>query len=131
MPAFCFIDEVAEVVQNERITAFFTLKGDEEFLEDHFKGFPVMPGVLMLEALVQAASRLLAASKAEPDPRFRLVKVEEVRFGRFVKPGSRVQIDAKILKSENGQVTLEGKLDLPGSVKGRTLTANIVLEAVA
>ena len=59
---FCFIDKVVEIRKNEFLTAVFKLKGSEEFLKDHFEGFPVMPGVLLLEALKQASERLWAAS---------------------------------------------------------------------
>ena len=80
-----------EVKKGQSITAFFTLKGNEEFLLDHFEGFPVMPGVLLLESVKQAASRLLemeAASQA----RYRLSKAPVLKFGQFVKPGSRLKV---------------------------------------
>ena len=56
---FGFIDKISEVEKDQSITAFFTLKGSEEFLQDHFEGFPVMPGVLLLESLKQAATLII------------------------------------------------------------------------
>ncbi len=59
MSVFSFVDRIVEFKKNESLTAHFTLRGDEEFLEDHFNGFPVMPGVLLLEAVKQAAAAFL------------------------------------------------------------------------
>ena len=128
---FCFIDKVIEIRKNESITALYRLKGSEEFLQDHFEGFPVMPGVLLLEALKQAASRLLEDS--EPGNRnFRLVSAEDIKFGQFVKPGTELRIEARLVRRDGSARFFEGRIDLGGTSeqagRRRAITANLVLE---
>lgn len=130
MSVFRFIDRVDEVRPDDGLTASFTLKGSEEFLEDHFGGFPVMPGVLMLEALKQASRRYLELS--EGPAAWRLVSAENVKFGQFVKPGGELKITAKLVKKEEGRRTFDGRIDLlpAGDVRGgRALSAAITLGA--
>ena len=130
---FCFIDKVAEVKKNESLTAFFTLKGSEEFLQDHFKGFPVMPGVLLLESLKQAAQSLLVLSDGEKAPYYRLTRAEDVRFGHFVKPDSGLKIFVQQLAKKGDSVPFEGRIELlgpEGTAGKKALTARIVLEPV-
>jgi 3-hydroxyacyl-[acyl-carrier-protein] dehydratase len=130
---FCFIDEVAEVKRNESLTAFFTLRGSEEFLRDHFDGFPVMPGVLLLESLRQAAAALLASSAGGNGRPYRLRSAEDVRFGQFVKPGSRLRIFVQRLAGDAHSVTFDGRIDLVSGPEGagkKALTARIALGPV-
>ncbi len=131
MGAFSFIDRIAEVKKNETLTAFYTLKGSEEFLKDHFDGFPVMPGVLLLETLAQAASKLLVLSKDTPGDFFRLVSVGEVKFGRFIKPESELKIVVRLLKKEGSFRSFEGRIDWVNDPENRlpkkALTANLTL----
>ena len=128
MTAFCFIDKVAEVKKRESLTALYTLKGAEEFLQDHFEGFPVMPGVLLLESLKQAASRLMGLSGESKPPFFRLARAEEVKFGQFVRPGNLLKIFVRQLKEEGCFVFFEGRIDQENGRK--VLTAKLVLEPV-
>ncbi len=132
LSVFCFVDEVLEVKKNESLTASFTLRGDEEFLQDHFDGFPVMPGVLLLESLKQAASKLLEFSEVFKTAFFRLAAAEEVKFGQFVKPGNNLKIFVKLLKREETFVFLEGRIDLVSETASpkKALTANFVLTPV-
>jgi 3-hydroxyacyl-[acyl-carrier-protein] dehydratase len=103
------------------------LTGDEEFLKDHFSGFPVMPGVLLLEALKQASGRLLD-SRSD----YRLVWAENVKFGQFVKPGSRLRIQSKFLKTEDSLHIFDGRIDLMNAAgdapQGKALTASLALK---
>jgi len=108
---FSFVDNVSEVKKSQSITAFFTLKGTEEFLLDHFEGFPVMPGVLLLESLKQAATRLLDASLRD-GTRYRLKDVPVVRFGQFVKPGCRFRIWVEWVREKADQVDFEGRVNI-------------------
>jgi 3-hydroxyacyl-[acyl-carrier-protein] dehydratase len=132
MTVFSFLDEVAEVKKNEEVTAFFLLRGDEEFLNDHFEGFPVMPGVLQLEALKQAAVRLLSESHARPAWAYRLVEARDVRFGQFVRPGSRLKINVRLVRQHGSRLSCTGRMDLiqNGAPAGRSLSADLEFESV-
>ena len=121
MKVFSFIDDIAELKKNESVTASYTLKGNEEFLEDHFQDFPVMPGVLMLESLKQAASVLLSATFGRDSSTYRMASVEEARFGQFVRPGNALKILVRLVKTENSTYYFDGRADL--SSGGKALTA--------
>lgn len=83
---FDLVDRVLEV-SAERIVTVKNVSCAEEYLLDHFPTFPVLPGVMMLEAMVQAARRLL--EHAEPaGERWVLGRVRALKYGRFVKPGA-------------------------------------------
>src|SRR3989338_5312382 len=124
--AFSFIDGVTELKKNESVTAFYTLKGTEEFLKDHFDRFPVMPGVLMLESMRQAAALLLAETQG-PAAYFRIAEAQDLKFGQFVRPGNRLNIFARILKTENRKHFFEARIDLEGETTRKALTANFAL----
>lgn len=132
MTVFSFLDEVAEVKKNEEVTAFFLLRGDEEFLNDHFEGFPVMPGVLQLEALKQAAVRLLSESQSRPAWAYRLAEARDVRFGQFVRPGNRLKIHVRLVRQSGDRVTCSGRMELisNGTSAGRSLSADLEFESV-
>ena len=128
MSVFRFLDTVAELKTDKSLTAFFTLRGDEEFLKDHFDGFPVMPGVLLLEALAQAAAELLVSSK--PKERFyRLAEAASVRFGQFVRPGNRVRLGVQLLERRPLFIRFSGRIDLADGrgAGNKVLTADFAL----
>ena len=134
MSVFCFIDKITELERNQSVTALYTLKGNEEFLKDHFADFPVMPGVLLVEALKQAASELLVSSRQTGPKFYRLVEAQEVKFGQFVRPGTSLRIMARMLKEEANRNFFEGRIDAfvtenSGSTR-KVLTANLSLEPV-
>lgn len=92
-----------------------------------------MPGVLLLESLAQAAAKLLAESDGGGGKFYRIVWVEGVRFGQFVKPGTKLKIFARLLKQERGVSFLEGRIDLmePESDGGhgpKALSASLALQ---
>jgi 3-hydroxyacyl-[acyl-carrier-protein] dehydratase len=101
---FRLIDQVLEQTDT-RIVAVKNVSSAEEYLGDHFPTFPVLPGVFMLEALVQAARRLLG----DDGRRFVLGGVKALRYGTFVKPGETLHLQVDLLKrSEDGVVTFKG-----------------------
>ncbi len=127
---FQFLDGVSEWRKGESLTARFRLTGKEEFLKDHFEGFPVMPGVLMLESLKQAASLLLSASGEFDRPIWRLVAVHDARFGQFVKPGNHLKVTVRKARTNGQAEVVDGRLDLladDGSPRARALLAQIEL----
>lgn len=126
MSAFGFIDKVVEFKKEDSLTACYTLTGKEEFLRDHFKDFPVMPGVLLLETAKQAAVSLLRLSSGQ-EKAYRLKAVEEVRFGQFVKPGSELKIFVRLLKNMSGTSVFNSRIDLASAPFGKALSAIMTL----
>ncbi len=95
-PPFRFVDRVLALDPGVSVSASWTITGDEAWLAGHFPGNPVVPGVLLVEALAQAGA---IAVLAHPDYVGRLPLfggVEEVRFRRQVVPGDTVQLHVEI-----------------------------------
>ncbi len=103
---FKLIDNVIEQTDT-RIVAIKTVTSAEEYLGDHFPSFPVLPGVMMIEALVQAGRRLAAVKTG--DPRYVLGEVKALRYGSFVRPGEALQVEVTILKENDGQLKCKGE----------------------
>ncbi len=85
---FNLVDNVL-VKESDRITAIKQVSMAEEYLADHFPTFPVLPGVMMVETMVQAA-RLMLADRG--DPRLVLGEVQAIKFGSFVRPGEVLEV---------------------------------------
>ena len=94
---FLLVDRVLELEPNRRILAMKSVSINEPFFQGHFPGHPVMPGVLVLEALAQAGGLLtqlsLGASAADKqDKLFYLVKIDNAKFSRMVVPGDQLEL---------------------------------------
>lgn len=92
---FLLVDRVLEFEVNKRIVAYKNVTANEDFFNGHFPHNPVMPGVLVLEALAQAGGMLTQIShNAEAGNRlFYLVKIDNARFSRMVSPGDRLDLE--------------------------------------
>jgi 3-hydroxyacyl-[acyl-carrier-protein] dehydratase len=113
-PPFLLVDEIVELEPGVRCVALRTLRGDDFWFAGHFPGNPVMPGVLIVEALAQTAT--LAAAGAGPgEGRIGLFAgIDKVRFKRVVKPGDTLRLEAEIT-SVHGAV---GKAAVKATVDG-------------
>ncbi len=105
---FNLVDRVIEQAP-DRIVTLKQVSAAEEYLQDHFPTFPVLPGVLMLEAMVQAGRRI---ADARGDRRFVLGRVRALKYGRFVKPGAGLRVEVSLLK-----VLEDGSLDFKGEAR--------------
>lgn len=122
---FTLIDRVTEFSPGERITAIKNLSLAEEYLADHFPGFPVMPGVLMLEAMTQAGAWLIRASEDFAHSVVLLKEARNVRFASFVEPSETLVVSATILEQDARQT----KIKAEGAVGSRaTVSARLTLE---
>jgi 3-hydroxyacyl-[acyl-carrier-protein] dehydratase len=122
---FSLIDRIDELEPGTRIVAVKTLSMAEEYLADHFPGFPVMPGVLMLEAMTQAGAWLVRASEEFAHSMVVLREARNVKYGQFVQPGQTLQVSAEIVSQTDRETTLKAR----GTVEGQTtVSARLVLE---
>src|SRR5262245_2071231 len=99
---FNLVDRIVEVQPGRLIRAVKNLTLGEEYLADHFPTFPVMPGVLMLETVVEAGAWLLRLSE---DYRHSVIVLREtriVKYGSFVVPGGRLNVTAELVERQDG-----------------------------
>jgi len=100
---FLLVDRVVELEPNKRIRAIKNVTINEPFFLGHFPGHPVMPGVLVLEALAQAGGLLTQLSVArKPDDAeqlFYLVKIDNARFSRMVVPGDQLDMEVVLKRT--------------------------------
>ena len=94
---FLLVDRVVALEPNTRLTAIKNVTVNEPFFQGHFPGHPVMPGVLVIEAMAQAAGLLTQLSAGPRDPEenlmYYLVKVDKARFSRTVVPGDQLVLE--------------------------------------
>lgn len=95
---FLLLDRVVEFDPGKRVVAWKNLTINEPFFQGHFPTRPVMPGVLVVEALAQAGGVLyqLTNGGGDDDKLFYLVKVENARFSRMIVPGDRLELEVVI-----------------------------------
>jgi 3-hydroxyacyl-[acyl-carrier-protein] dehydratase len=102
---FLLVDRVLEVDPGKSIHAYKNLTINEPFFRGHFGHYPVMPGVLILESLAQAAgilSFITAGERPDDHSLFYFVGVDEARFKRPVVPGDQLHLHVEILKRMRG-----------------------------
>lgn len=115
---FSLVDRVLEQSEH-RIVTLKQVTRAEEYLLDHFTTYPVLPGVFMLESMVQAA-RILASRYEDPASRpFVLGRVRALKYGTFVRPGYaiRVEIDRTTSSVGPGASAGSGEMDFKGVVR--------------
>jgi 3-hydroxyacyl-[acyl-carrier-protein] dehydratase len=95
---FLLIDKITGCTPGESITAVKNVSINEPFFQGHFPGNPVMPGVLIIEAMAQAGGVLshITAGTTEPKPLYYLVSVDETRFRRPVTAGDQLVITVTV-----------------------------------
>jgi 3-hydroxyacyl-[acyl-carrier-protein] dehydratase len=121
---FNLLDGIVEVRLGQGLRAFKNLTLGEEYLADHFPTFPVMPGVLMLQTLVEAGSWLLRATDDFAHSVTVLREVRNVKYGTFMEPGRRMSLEVELGERNGGLATLKGKGEVDGQA---TVSARLVL----
>jgi 3-hydroxyacyl-[acyl-carrier-protein] dehydratase len=89
---FLLLDEVVELAPGERVVARKRVREDEWYLSGHFPGRPIMPGVLIVEAMAQTGAVAVLADEANRGKLALFAGIDDVRFKRIVEPGDELEL---------------------------------------
>lgn len=126
---FTLVDRIESLVPGESITAVKSVSSAEEYLADHFPGFAVLPGVMMVETLVQAGAWLIRATDDFRDSVVLLKQARAVKFNNFVRPGQSLVVTLSIASRGEGETTLraQGTVDGQNAVSAKLTLAHFNL----
>jgi len=111
------LDRVIEIVRTKRIVALKNVTINEPFFNGHFPGYPIMPGVLIVEAMAQAGAALLFTEVTERDDKLLVFTgIERARFRRPVVPGDQLRIEVDVLAYRGIAGRLQGKAYVEGKL---------------
>src|SRR6476646_1389564 len=121
------IDRVTNFVRKERITAIKNVSFNEPFFAGHFPGAPIMPGVLIVEAIAQAGGALLLTEVPDRDDKLMVFTgIEKAKFRRQVVPGDQVRIEVEVLAWREGSGRKAVRMQGVASVDGKRAAEAIV-----
>jgi beta-hydroxyacyl-ACP dehydratase FabZ len=126
---FLLVDRVIEIVPGRRIVAIKNVTINEPFFQGHFPGAPVMPGVLVIEALAQAGAVLLLSDI--PDRASKLVYftgIDAARFRRPVVPGDQIRLTMDVLKLRSRTCKMRGTAEVQGEVAAEAEIMSALVE---
>lgn len=112
---FLLIDRVEELVPGERVVAVKNVTVNEPFFQGHFPDFPVMPGVLILEALAQAGAVMMLREEEGPKIPF-FAGIDKARFRRPVVPGDCLRLELTVLRQRLGSCRMQAKASVGDEV---------------
>jgi 3-hydroxyacyl-[acyl-carrier-protein] dehydratase len=130
---FLLIDRVLEIERRKRIVALKCVTINEPFFQGHFPGIPIMPGVLLVEAMAQAGGVLLLTEVEDrSDKLIVFTGIEKARFRRPVVPGDQVRFEVELLAWKamggaiivrmSGKALVEGKVACEGTVSAQMVS---------
>jgi 3-hydroxyacyl-[acyl-carrier-protein] dehydratase len=121
---FNLVDRITEVQPGKSLRAEKNLTLGEEYLADHFPTFPVMPGVLMLETLVEASAWLLRLTDDFRHSVIALREARNVKFGKFMEPGKCMAVTVELDEEGDGWASFKGAGESEGQ---STVSAKLTL----
>lgn len=122
---FSQIDRITQIIDGQSLTAVKCLSLSEEYLQDHFPRCPLMPGVIMVEAMFQASMWLMRTIDLFRHPMVALRGARNIRFRELVEPGDPLTIETKLTKAEGDRAEFLAS----GSVHGQAaVSGRLVLE---
>lgn len=115
---FLLVDRVLEFEAGVHIKAYKNITFNESFFQGHFPGQPIMPGVLILEALAQAGALFVVKSLdiTAADKLFLFTGIDAAKFRRPVVPGDKLMLEAKVLRHKMNIWKMEGRATVDGEL---------------
>lgn len=114
---FLLIDRVVEMERKQRIVAIKNVTMNEPHFQGHFPDYPIMPGVLMVEAIAQTGGALLLTEIPDRDSKLMVFTgIENARFRRPVTPGDQLRIEVTVLNWRSRAVRMQGNITVDGNL---------------
>jgi 3-hydroxyacyl-[acyl-carrier-protein] dehydratase len=126
---FLLIDRVVEFEPTKRLVAIKNVTINEPFFQGHFPGYPIMPGVLVVEAMAQAGGMIMMAELPDRDRKLVVFTgIERAKFRRPVTPGDQLRIEVEVLSMRTRAGRIQGRAMVDGKLACEaTLTCQVVL----
>ena len=112
---FILIDSIVEMTPGKSIVAVRDISPEDDYFQDHFPGFPVVPGVLLTEMMAQTAGKCLDAER-KPRGKAMLAKIRSASFRRWVRPGQRAFVDAEINTNQDRLATAKCRVRVDNEI---------------
>jgi 3-hydroxyacyl-[acyl-carrier-protein] dehydratase len=126
---FLLIDRVVEFEPGKRITAIKNVTFNEPFFQGHFPGAPIMPGVLVIEAMAQAGGLVLLGTIDEPQSKVMLFTgIDKAKFRRPVVPGDTLRIEMTLLRFNGRMCRLHGEALVDGKLAAEAVVSSILVD---
>jgi 3-hydroxyacyl-[acyl-carrier-protein] dehydratase len=106
---FLLVDRIVELEEGKRAVGIKNVSANEPFFQGHFPGYPVMPGVLIMEALAQVGAVVLLKMPEYVGHLAFYAGLDEVKFKQQVVPGDQLRLEVELLKMKHGIGVAEGK----------------------
>ena len=125
---FLLIDRIVEIEPLKRIVAIKNVTINEPFFQGHFPGVPIVPGVIIIEAMAQAGAVLLFSEVKDRENKLLLfTSIEEAKFRKPVGPGDQLRLEVSVIRYKLGYAKLRGE----ARVDGQLVTEAIIASALA
>ena len=126
---FLLVDRVLEIEPGKRISAYKNVTANEDFFNGHFPGHPVMPGVMIIEGMAQAAGILTLHDREESEGKLMyFTGIDKARFRRPVVPGDRLVYEVEIIRMRNTYCRLRGEALVDGEVAAEATIASALVD---
>ena len=123
------VDRILELEAGKRIVGLKNVTANEQFFQGHFPGAPVMPGVLIVEAMAQCGAVLFLRDMPDRDQRlFLFGGVDKARFRRPVVPGDQLILECELVQKRSNTVKLRGTAKVEGNIVAEAELLSIMVD---